>query len=152
MKLVLLFLALLFFSSNAKKSNKAYKCDVCKAVVDEVEHDISQVDPKKMIQVGSYRVDPNGKTRTVQKKYARSETHISELLDGVCEKISQNYMEVKDEEIKGITRLKRLVTHDGKMSPDIDMKALMDESNKGDKPPGDKEKKIKFAVSSLGHF
>lgn len=39
---------------------------VCKAVVDEVEYSISQVDPNKKIQLGSYRIDPNGKTRTVQ--------------------------------------------------------------------------------------
>ena len=30
-----------------------------------------------------------------QKKYARSETHVSELLDGVCEKLSSDYVETK---------------------------------------------------------
>jgi len=34
--------------------------------MNEVEYSVSKIDPKKMIDVGSYRVDPNGKTRTVQ--------------------------------------------------------------------------------------
>ena len=34
----------------------------------EVEHSVSQIDPKKKIDVGSFRVDSNGKTKTVQVK------------------------------------------------------------------------------------
>ena len=38
----------------------------CRAIVSEIEHNVSKVDPKKTIEVGSFRVDPNGKTRTIQ--------------------------------------------------------------------------------------
>ena len=34
--------------------------------MNEVEHSVNQVDPKKKIDVGSFRVDPDGKTRTIQ--------------------------------------------------------------------------------------
>lgn len=32
----------------------------CRALVDEMEWAISQVDPKKMIQTGSFRINPDG--------------------------------------------------------------------------------------------
>lgn len=32
----------------------------CRALVDEMEWDISQIDPKKMIQTGSFRINPDG--------------------------------------------------------------------------------------------
>ena len=32
----------------------------CTAMVDEVAWEISQIDPKKTIQVGSFRIDPQG--------------------------------------------------------------------------------------------
>ena len=34
--------------------------------MNEVDYSVSKIDPKKKIDVGSFRVDPNGKTRTVQ--------------------------------------------------------------------------------------
>ena len=37
---------------------------VCRALVDEVNYGISQVDPKKTVQVGSFRVDGNGNQNT----------------------------------------------------------------------------------------
>ena len=41
-----------------------------------------------------------------------------------------------------------MVTHDGKMAPDIDFHQLMEETNKQDKdtPPDAKSNKVKFAV------
>lgn len=32
----------------------------CRALVDEMEWAISQTDPKKMIQTGSFRINPDG--------------------------------------------------------------------------------------------
>uniref|UniRef100_A0A3B4WZV5 DUF3456 domain-containing protein n=1 Tax=Seriola lalandi dorsalis TaxID=1841481 RepID=A0A3B4WZV5_SERLL len=32
----------------------------CKAIVDELNYSISQVDPKKTINVGSFRLNPDG--------------------------------------------------------------------------------------------
>ncbi|KAI3375395.1 hypothetical protein L3Q82_021881 [Scortum barcoo] len=94
---------------------EVYLCfPACKAIVDELNYSISQVDPKKTINVGSFRLNPDG---TVKDKkptsfllsttvlsssrdpllnesevrkvpFARSETHLSELLDGVCNSMS----------------------------------------------------------------
>lgn len=47
-------------------------------------------------------------------------------------------------------RLKRMVTHDGKMASDVDFNKLMEDSkDEGAKtPPDAKSKKVKFAVRS----
>lgn len=37
-----------------------YSPSACRAMVDEMEWAISQVDPKKMIQTGSFRINPDG--------------------------------------------------------------------------------------------
>jgi len=131
------------------KKNKSLYCGVCKAVVDEVEYSISQVDPNKKIQLGSYRIDPNGKTRTVQKSFARSETHISELLESVCKEVTDNYVVAKDAKT-GKKKLNRMVTRDGKMSGDVDFSALMEDAQKSpETPPDSKSKKVKFACESF---
>ncbi|KAH9489664.1 Protein canopy 2 [Bulinus truncatus] len=65
--------------------------DLCRALVSEVEWLISQVDPKKSIQVGSFRVDPKGNQKVVDKQYARSELHIEEIIESVCENMNNNY-------------------------------------------------------------
>jgi len=38
----------------------AYSPSACRALVDEMEWAISQVDPRKMIQMGSFRINPDG--------------------------------------------------------------------------------------------
>jgi len=147
-----LFLLMLVCSSlhllEAKKAKKKFmlNCDICKAILDEVNHGIKGIDPAKTIQVGSYRVDPNGKIRTVEKKYARSETHVSELLDGVCEKLSSDYVETK---VDGKKRMKRIVTMDGVMSGEVDFKALVDDAVKTGSDPTKKGKDIKFTCEKL---
>lgn len=38
----------------------------CRALVDELEWEIAQVDPKKTIQMGSFRINPDGSQSTVE--------------------------------------------------------------------------------------
>lgn len=64
-------------------------------MVDEVHHSISQVDPKKTVQVGSFRVDSRGNQATHEKPYARSEIHLIETLESICEKF-RDYSETTD--------------------------------------------------------
>ncbi|XP_037315040.2 protein canopy-1 [Pungitius pungitius] len=72
------------FSSQAKRDKELY-CSACKAVVDELNYSVSQVDPKKTINVGGFRLNPDGTMKDKKVPLARSETHLSELLEGVCE-------------------------------------------------------------------
>ena len=71
-----LFITMLLLQMNhVEAKHKAnlvkYMCDICSAVVDEAEHMIGKVDPKKKVEVGSFRINPDGKTKTVTKKFSR---------------------------------------------------------------------------------
>ncbi|KAK1341028.1 hypothetical protein QTO34_017428 [Cnephaeus nilssonii] len=41
-------------------------CGACRALVDELEWEIAQVDPKKTIQMGSFRINPDGSQSVVE--------------------------------------------------------------------------------------
>ncbi|XP_053186061.1 protein canopy-1 [Scomber japonicus] len=77
-----------FISSCQGKKDKVLYCSACKAIVDELNYSISQVDPKQTIHVGSFRLNPDGTMQDKKVPLARSETHLSELLDGVCNSMS----------------------------------------------------------------
>ncbi|XP_037386728.1 protein canopy-1 isoform X2 [Pygocentrus nattereri] len=60
----------------------------CVAIADELSYSISQIDPKKTVNVGGFRLNPDGSMTEKTVPLARSETHLSELLDGVCNNMS----------------------------------------------------------------
>ncbi|XP_075996441.1 protein canopy-1 [Genypterus blacodes] len=79
--------------SRAKRDNVLY-CSACRAIVDELNYSISQVDPKKTINVGGFRLNPDGTMKDKKVPFARSESHLSELLDGVCSSMSDYALHV----------------------------------------------------------
>ncbi|XP_051267980.1 protein canopy-1 isoform X2 [Dicentrarchus labrax] len=81
-------------SSSQGKRDKVLYCSACKAIVDELNYSISQVDPKKTINVGSFRLNPDGTMEDKKVPLARSETHLSELLDGVCNSMTDYALHV----------------------------------------------------------
>ncbi|KGL72868.1 Protein canopy 2, partial [Tinamus guttatus] len=91
----------------------------CRALVDELEWEIAQVDPKKTIQMGSFRINPDGSQSVApadpallaQVPYARSEAHLTELLERVCEKMKE-YGEKVDPSTHRKTYV-RVISHDG---------------------------------------
>ena len=97
--------------------SKTLKCLVCKAVVSEFEAAIFKVDPKKVIDSGSYRVKPDGTQNTDKVAYARSQTHLMELSEKLCDNM-EDYAQAtwkKD----GKPTLIRMVKPDGNMNPDF---------------------------------
>ncbi|XP_016404312.1 protein canopy homolog 2 isoform X1 [Sinocyclocheilus rhinocerous] len=64
------------------------KCGACRALVDEMEWAISQIDPKKMIQTGSFRINPDGSQSVREVPFSRSESHLLELMEEVCERMN----------------------------------------------------------------
>jgi len=75
--------------------DKELLCGVCHVIADELQWEISQVDPRKTLEIESFRVDPRGNQNTKKIQYARSETHLIEQLDNMCEKMN-NYAESTD--------------------------------------------------------
>lgn len=96
--LALLVLTVLLRITTAKKDEVLY-CSACRAIADELNYSISQTDPKKTIHVGGFRVQPDGSLRDKKVPFARSETHLTELLEGVCNSMS-DYALHEDPETK----------------------------------------------------
>ncbi|KAK7496015.1 hypothetical protein BaRGS_00012716 [Batillaria attramentaria] len=89
-----------FRQENLKSVESAVCVDiaVCRAIVEEVNGrivDADLQDPKRVVQTGSFRIDPNGNQKLKQKKYARSEMHLSEVFDDVCQSMS-DFVEITD--------------------------------------------------------
>ncbi|KAG7524655.1 hypothetical protein JOB18_015202 [Solea senegalensis] len=83
-----------FISSSHGKRDKVLYCSACKAIVDEMNYSVSQVDPKKTINVGGFRLSPDGTMQDKKVPLARSEAHLTELLDGVCGSMSDYALHV----------------------------------------------------------
>uniref|UniRef100_A0A915HRG6 DUF3456 domain-containing protein n=1 Tax=Romanomermis culicivorax TaxID=13658 RepID=A0A915HRG6_ROMCU len=61
-------------------------CGACRLIIKELENGIKSADPAEKIQVGSFRVNPDGTQQLNNVPYARSEVHVHELLETVCDK------------------------------------------------------------------
>ncbi|XP_056149072.1 protein canopy-1 isoform X2 [Lampris incognitus] len=83
-----------FIGSTEGKRDRMLYCSACRAIVDELNYSIGQVDPKQTINVGSFRLNPDGTMKDKKIPFARSETHLSELLDGVCGSMSDYALHV----------------------------------------------------------
>ncbi|XP_069614482.1 protein canopy homolog 2 isoform X2 [Ranitomeya imitator] len=100
----------------------------CRALVDEMEWEISQVDPKKTTQKGSFRINPDGSQSITEVPYARTESHLMELLEHVCENM-KHYGEKVDPDMQRKTYV-RVLSRDGKImdasNTNIDKEVISD--------------------------
>uniref|UniRef100_UPI0037E97F16 protein canopy-1 n=1 Tax=Semicossyphus pulcher TaxID=241346 RepID=UPI0037E97F16 len=106
-----------FISSSQGKRDKVLYCSACKAIVDEMNYSISQVDPKKIINVGGFRINPDGTMKDKKVPLARSQTHLSELLEGVCD--SMNDYALHADPDTGLTQYRRFAPRSGGAAADF---------------------------------
>ncbi|KAJ8012046.1 hypothetical protein DPEC_G00064620 [Dallia pectoralis] len=92
-QIVMVAMSVLIETAEGKKDKVLY-CSACRAVVDELNYSISQIDPKKTVQVGGFRLNPDGSLTDKKVPLARSEANLSELLEGVCESMSDYALHV----------------------------------------------------------
>uniref|UniRef100_A0A0N5ADE1 DUF3456 domain-containing protein n=1 Tax=Syphacia muris TaxID=451379 RepID=A0A0N5ADE1_9BILA len=86
----------------------------CSLVITELESGIASVGSNKKIQVGSFRVNPNGNQEGLSSiPYARSEAHIHELLDSICDKSNQYVLAVHPTTGKSVYVRKDKTSSDG---------------------------------------
>lgn len=88
------FLCLLISVCHGRQAQDI-RCGACRALVDEMEWAISQVDPKKVVQTGSFRINPDGSQSIREIPLARSEGNLLDLMETVCERM-EDYGEVVD--------------------------------------------------------
>ncbi|XP_024944517.1 protein seele [Cephus cinctus] len=93
------------------------RCLVCRTTIDELTNELSKISPEREIEVGNFRLD--GKGNTIRKKVplARSEVHISNVLDEICGKLS-DYVRARYKSNGQLTIL-NLLDSSGGMNPEI---------------------------------
>uniref|UniRef100_A0A8D2B3C1 Canopy FGF signaling regulator 1 n=1 Tax=Sciurus vulgaris TaxID=55149 RepID=A0A8D2B3C1_SCIVU len=64
----------------------------CRALMDEVEYDITKARQKKT-KVGSFRINPDGTQERRKVPLAQSEAFLTDLLDKVCERMNDYQLE-----------------------------------------------------------
>jgi len=108
-------------SGSSEKVNlfdsKTLNCLVCKALVEEIEGAINKVDPAKKVETGTFRLNGDGSQSKKLIPYARSQEHLSEVVDNVC-KGFEDYAQAKKKS-NGEPTIIRLMTHEGNMNPEM---------------------------------
>ncbi|XP_072010052.1 protein canopy homolog 1 isoform X2 [Engystomops pustulosus] len=80
------FTAVLYCSVEGKRDPITY-CGACRAMVDELLYEIRKVSPSKTIDVGSFRINPDGTQVQNKVPLVKSEVYLTEVLEGICEKM-----------------------------------------------------------------
>lgn len=106
---------------------KNVRCLVCRSVVEEIDSAIQTVDPKRTIEVGSYRLDSMGNQQQKSVPYARSELYLTEVLETVCSKMD-DYVRATYKTSGELTLL-RLMGTDGQMNPDLSRVDIVQDSD-----------------------
>ncbi|XP_073437690.1 protein canopy homolog 1 isoform X2 [Dendrobates tinctorius] len=106
--------AILYHSVEGKRDPVTY-CQACRAVVDELLHEISKVSPSKTIDVGSFRINPDGTQVQNKVPLVKSEVYLTEVLEGICEKMD-DYSLYTDPDTKEQT-FKRFAPRDNEPFP-----------------------------------
>ncbi len=91
------------------------KCLVCTRLVEEMQKNISQIDEKKKINVGGFRLDDQGNYSEKIVPYMRSEIFLTELMDNICNKMD-DYVRATYKNSGKLTVLS-LVSDKGEMNP-----------------------------------
>ncbi|XP_012253703.1 protein seele [Athalia rosae] len=112
-----LCLSLGTFAYGQQIDSKHLKCLVCRTTIDEVETELGKIDPTASIDVGNYRLDATGNVKKKTIPLARSEVHISDMLDSICKKLD-DYVRARYKSTGELTIL-RIMSPDGGMNPDF---------------------------------
>lgn len=107
-------IALFVNAISATPKSKVVKCAVCNSLVTELHAAIDKEDPRKRINVGSYRIDADGKQKLSSVKYAGSEMHMMDVLETVCENF-KDYAQARHKETGKLEAIKLVIN--GAMNP-----------------------------------
>ncbi|KAM4687252.1 protein canopy homolog 1 [Discoglossus pictus] len=92
MTTILLHISILiavFINSHVEgKRDPVLYCGACRALVDELLYEIRKVNPKKTIDVGSFRISPDGTQERSKVPLAKSELYLTEVMENICEKMN----------------------------------------------------------------
>ncbi|KOX73850.1 Protein canopy like protein 2 [Melipona quadrifasciata] len=120
MKILIVIFSLLFTNCFVKATeidNKLLK--FCRSTIKEIEEELAKIDPSRQIEIGNYRLDAQGNVihKKVMIPLAQSEVHISDILDNICEKMS-DYVRATYKSNGQLTIL-NLLSPSGGMNPEM---------------------------------
>lgn len=90
------------------------KCEVCCRLVEEIQRNVSSVNPANIVQVSNFRLDGNGDQIKQTVPLARSQLYLTEVMDSVCEKMN-DYVRATFKKNGTLTVMPLIL--DGKMNP-----------------------------------
>ncbi|KAF7388489.1 hypothetical protein HZH68_012431 [Vespula germanica] len=120
-------LHLCIFVQSTQIDPKYLKCLVCRATMDELKTELGKIDPSIEIDIGNYRMDAKGNSITKKVSKARSEIHISETIDEICEKMS-DYVRATYKTNGQLTIL-NLMSSSGVMNPEMSKVDLIQDND-----------------------
>lgn len=85
-------------------ASKEKKCLVCQQVMKDIVKSIQEENPHKTIQVGSFRIEPDGSQKQNTIKYAGSEVHLQEMFENICDKMN-DYAQARHKQTKKLAIL-----------------------------------------------
>lgn len=91
------FVFLCFLKNCSAKLKRTVYCGACIAMIDEMNWEISKIDPKKTIQAGSFRIMPDGNQDLQEIPLARSAGQLTDLLEEVCNQMNQYGLSTNEE-------------------------------------------------------
>ncbi|XP_068091979.1 protein canopy homolog 1 isoform X2 [Hyperolius riggenbachi] len=125
------FLLTFLYSRVEGKRDPITYCGACRALVDELQHEIGKVNPSKTIDVGSFRISPDGTQVQNKVPLVKSEVYLTEVLDGICEKM-EDYSLYSDPDTKEKS-FKRFAPRDNEGFPSLNFNNF--QFNPGDGSP-----------------
>lgn len=120
------FFALFMPTSMASIDTTQLKCEVCRCLVEEVQRNVSSVDPSRVVQVIKARLDSNGDQQKRIVPLARTQIYLTELMDSVCGKMD-DYVRATFKS-NGSLIVMPLLT-DGKMNPLVSQVDIVQDSD-----------------------
>ena len=81
--------------ADGASGKKELYCAACEVIMDEIRYAISKVDTKKTIEIAGFRVDPQGNQKQKTIPYARSEVHLTEVVENLCSNMNK-YAQSRD--------------------------------------------------------
>ncbi|XP_011301947.1 protein canopy homolog 2 [Fopius arisanus] len=114
------------------------QCLICRTTIEEMDNVMAKIDPSRSIDVGNYRLDAQGNILKKSVPMRKSEVHISEVLDNICNKLD-DYVRAR---YKSNGRLILMPLEiDGQMNPEIgDVDIIQD---------GDLNRSLKYYCQEL---
>jgi len=83
------------------------KCTTCRLVVDEISFKFEKVNPKAKIETGQAGITPEGEYKQKKIPYLLSDSHITEILDLVCDN-SWHYVQMGYDPINKMPHIQRM--------------------------------------------